>query len=420
MNNFHILSLPQWCSSLIMIALYFCLIISGILCYFIVKRDMQKIYFTGLVVLISVNCYLLSKLVQYQRISLVFIMIFFIFHVFYLICGIQKVKRQEQNKINRNSIKESADTLPVGLCFSRSNGQPYLVNQRMNELSYHFRGRILQNAESFWEDLKNENFISGVKNISSQKIPAVLLEDGTVWVFHRQQIKISGKDVIELTAMDSTRLYELSKELKNENKELKYTNQRLSDYEANVEELSKAQERLSMKIRIHDAIGQNLITTKYFLLQGEASNDLEKIIERWKDAIAMLKQEISGKEVITDSMKYLINAAQSAGVQVIIEGRVPKDKKILEMVMAAGAEALTNLVRHTKIRTLKIIFEQKTHSQKITFSNDENQISSIQEGGGLSSLRKRVEMTGGQMKIRMDDKFSLEIEVPQTERGDRL
>lgn len=324
------------------------------------------------------------------------------------------------SKINRNSIKESVDTLPVGLCFARSNGQPYLVNQKMNELSDHIRGRILQNEESFWKDLKNGNFVSGVKSISSQEMPAVLLEDGTVWVFHRQQIKISGKNVIELTAVDSTKLYELSKELKNENKELERTNQRLSEYEENVEELSKAQERLAMKIRIHDAIGQNLIATKYFILQGEASNDLGNIIERWENSIAMLKQEISKKEENTDAIKYLLNAAKSAGVKIILKGRIPTNKRVLEMVMAAGAEALTNLVRHTQIRTLKITFEQKTYSEKIVFCNDENQISFIQEGGGLSSLRKRVEMMGGQMKIRMDHRFLLEIELPQTGGGDRL
>ena len=175
-----------------------------------------------------------------------------------------------------------------------------------------------------------------------------------------------------------------------------------------------------MKIRIHDAIGKNLISTKYFILQGEASNDLGNIIERWENSIAMLKQEISKKEENTDAIKYLLNAAKSAGVKIILKGRIPTNKRVLEMVMAAGAEALTNLVRHTQIRTLKITFEQKTYSEKIVFCNDENQISFIQEGGGLSSLRKRVEMMGGQMKIRMDHRFLLEIELPQTGGGDRL
>lgn len=418
MNIFQSFSL--WGSSLIMIFLYVCMIISGILCYFIIQKRILKGYLAGLIIFLCIDFYLLSKLIQYQSHLFLGIIIFLILYILYLFYGYRGIKEQQQNKIDRNSIKESADTLPVGLCFARSNGHPYLVNQKMNELSDRLRGRILQNAESFWNDLKNGNLVPGVRNISSQKIPAVLLEDGSVWVFHRQTIKISGKDVMELTAIDSTRLYELSRELREENKELKQINQRLSEYEANVEELTKVQERLSMKIRIHDAIGQNLITTKYFLLQGEARNDLFKIIERWENSIAMLKQEISKEEETTDSIKYLINAARSAGVRVVLEGRIPNNQKILEMVVAAGAEALTNLVRHTKIRTLKIIFEHKRYSEKIIFLNEGNQISSIQEGGGLSSLRKRVETMGGQMKIRMNDRFSLEIEIPQTEGGDSL
>lgn len=412
--------LPLWESSLVMILLYGCLIISGILFYFMIQRRIPKGYLAGLIIFMCIDFYLLSNLIQYQSKASFGSIILLIIDICYLLYIHRIMKQQQHSRINRNSIKESADTFPVGLCFSRSNGHQYLVNQKMNELSDQLRGRVLQNAESFWNDLKNENLIPGVQNISSHRIPAVLLEDGSVWVFHRRKIQISGKEVMEFTAVDSTRLYELSKELRKENKELKRINQRLSDYEANVEELTKVQERLSMKIRIHDAIGQNLITTKYFLLQGEARNDIEKIIERWENAIAMLKQEISKEEEDTDSMKYLMNAAQSAGVKVTVEGKIPEDQKVLEIVMAAGAESLTNLVRHTQIRTLNITFEQKAYSEKIIFSNVGNQISSMQEGGGLSSLRKRVETMGGQMKIKMDDRFSLEIEIPQTEGGDSL
>lgn len=419
MNIFQVL--PVSGSAMVMIFLYFCLIISGILFYFIiVQRRIRNIYLTGLAIFVSIDFYILSKLVQYQNVSIFTILLFLIFYVCYLLYGIQVMNRKQKSKISRNSIKESADTLPVGLCFARSNGHPYLVNQKMNELSNRIRGRILQNAESFWADLQNENFVQGIQNVSSKKMPAVLLDDGSIWVFRREQIYIDGKDVVELTAIDSTKFYELSRELRCENEELKRINQRLSEYEENVEELTKAQERLSMKVRIHDAIGQNLITTKYFLLQGETQNDIQKILEKWQHSIAMLKQEVSKEEEATDSIKYLINAAQSAGVKIVLEGKVPGDKKVLEMIMAAGAEALTNLVRHTQIRTLKIRFEQQIYSEKIIFSNDGNHIHSIREGGGLLSLRKRVETMGGQMNIRMEEKFSLEIEIPQTERGDEI
>lgn len=419
MNIFQVL--PVSVSAMVMIFLYFCLIISGVLFYFIiVQRRIRNIYLIGLAIFISIDFYILSKLLQYQNVSIFTILLFLIFYVCYLLYGIQVMNRKQKSKISRNSIKESADTLPVGLCFARSNGHPYLVNQKMNELSNRIRGRILQNAESFWTDLQNEDFVQGIQNVSSKKMPAVLLDDGSIWVFRRKQIYIDGKDVVELTAIDSTKFYELPRELRCENEELKRINQRLSEYEANVEELTKAQERLSMKVRIHDAIGQNLITTKYFLLQGEVQNDIQKILEKWQHSIAMLKQEVSKEEEATDSIKYLINAAQSAGVKIVLEGKVPGDKKVLEMIMAAGAEALTNLVRHTQIRTLKIRFEQQIYSEKIIFSNDGNHIHSIREGGGLSSLRKRVETMGGQMNIRMEEKFSLEIEIPQTERGDEI
>lgn len=326
-------------------------------------------------------------------------------------------KKEKRHKIGKNSIKESADTLPMGLCFSRLNGHPYLVNEKMNELSSKLYGKTLQNEEKFWKNLQNENFRKGIQKVSSKNIPAVILEDGTVWVFQREIILVEGKDIIQLTATNTTRLYKLSKELYYENKELQMMNQRLQKYQTNLTEFVAAQERLSMKMRIHDSIGQNLIATKYFLLQDKMESDLSEILGKWNQSIAMLKQEVYQEQDTNDAVKNLIHAAKSVGVQIIFEGEIPKSGKTLDILIAAGAEALTNLVRHTKEKILKIKNEKTPYTTKLIFSNDKNTVSYIKEGGGLSSLRAKVEQAGGTMKIITNHLFSIEIELPEVIGG---
>lgn len=332
----------------------------------------------------------------------------------------------QKSKINKSTIKESADTLPMGLCFARLNGHPYLVNKKMNELSNLLRGKSLQNQESFWNDLLKGEFLSSAKKLSSDKTPIVLLEDGTVWVFRQEVIQIQGQNAIQLTATDSTQLYELYDKLQIKNHDLEIMNQKLREYGNQIEGLTKAQERLSLKMRIHDAIGQNLIATKYFLLQGSADrwqedkkSDITQILRKWEHSMSMLRHEVR-EEKNSDALQYLIDAAQSAGVQILLDGQVPQSTRVQEMIVAAGAEALTNAVRHARADKLWIIISETSNSYIIDFKNEKNKNHEVREGGGLSSLRKRVENMGGSMKIIADTDFILKIILPRRERGDLL
>ena len=421
----------------------------------------------------------LSKLTVYEmygmKIPVILIILYEGISAIYILNTILAEYEIQKSQINKGTIKESADTLPMGLCFARLNGHPYLVNKKMNELSNLLRGKSLQNQESFWNDLLKGEFLGDAKKLSSDKNPVVLLEDGTVWVFRQEVIQIQGKNAIQMTAADSTQLYKLYDKLQIKNQDLEIVNQKLREYGNQIEGLTKAQERLSLKMRIHDAIGQNLIATKYFLLQGSADGrqedreklqrykeklqedgeklqehsekpeenrkkwqnriekleedgrklqkqrekDIAQILKKWEHAVAMLRHEIQEKEE-SDALQYLTDAAQSAGVQILVEGRMPQSTREQEMIVVAGAEALTNAVRHARADKLWITISENSDGYIIDFKNKENENHKIQEGGGLSSLRKRVENMGGSMKIIADTDFILKIILPKRERGDFL
>lgn len=344
------------------------------------------------------------------------VLTFLVLSCLYTVWILRQGRRERKHTITRESIRESANSLPMGLCFARSSGQPFLVNRKMESLSQELCGETLQNAESFWQTvsegiLKNEAMRSRVLDI-----PAVILPDGAAWVFDRQTFTMDGQEVVQMTATDATELYGLTCRLKQENSVLRGMNARLKLYGRKVEDLTRTQERLAMKVRIHDSIGQNLMATRYFLAQeaqGIEGLSLDPILQKWHQSIAMLRREEMPEETI-GALKYLTDAAESAGVRVVVSGTMPDRGAAVEFIVAAGAEALTNAVRHADAKTLKIAIQEMPLVYSAVFTNDgELPEAPLQEGGGLSGLRKRIEAAGGTMFVSIQPEFALKITIPK-------
>ena len=191
----------------------------------------------------------------------------------------------EKNAITRSSVKESLDWLNTGLCFAYKNGMVMLINHRMNNLSHTIFGIDLQNANAFWERLKDGEIQAGVARLVMGENPTFRLPDQTVWTFAREEIE----GITQLTAAETTRLHQLTEELKEKNAELSVMNERLRKYGENVDKLTREKERLETKARIHRELGQALLLTRRYL-QSESENtkDLLNVLKR---NIAMLRLE---------------------------------------------------------------------------------------------------------------------------------
>ena len=158
-------------------------------------------------------------------------------------------------------------------------------------------------------------------------------------------------------------------------------------------------------------------------MKGADEDDAYDIFVKWKRIAALLRQEDSGEEC-TGVIKYLTNAAESAGVRIILEGEMPEKPETQELIVAAGAEALTNAVRHAGVRELRMIIKENSDSYLIDFLNDcgdaaNSSPMTVSEGGGLSSLRHRVESSGGIMSVKRGDVFTLSIILPKERNGDQ-
>ena len=171
-----------------------------------------------------------------------------------------------------------------------------------------------------------------------------------------------------------------------------------------------------MKIQIHDSIGQNLMMTRHYLLQeaqGASNQDPALILQNWQHTIALLRREVE-PDKSKGVVQYLIDAAESAGVEVLLQGELPQESRVVELITAAGAEALTNAVRHADAKQLRMKVSQTDLVCSVVFTNDGRRPEKpLQEGGGLTGLRRRIEGEGGTMTVSADPEFSLTVTIPK-------
>ena len=174
----------------------------------------------------------------------------------------------------------------------------------------------------------------------------------------------------------------------------------------------RSREILETKIQIHKEMGQALLASRAYLTQTESVIEKESVRKRWEYVVLLLKKETEISEG-KNEWKQFIKTAEDAGVKIIVHGDIPTEEKQLELLMGAAAEALTNAVRHGGADQLRIEIQHVT-SWNIFFTNNGKKPESIvTEGGGLGSLRTRLEEGGGSMNIFTKPEFVLAITLPE-------
>ena len=323
----------------------------------------------------------------------------------FLACAVVREVRLRKATLTRSAIKESLDHLPTGLCFYAENGRVLLVNHQMVRLCHTMLGSDLQNAALMWEKLSGGTLCAGVTRMSMGSQPSFRLPDQTVWTFSREALQ----GFYQITAANTTRLYELTEDLKQKNIELAALHLRLKQYEENVEELSRAKEQLHTKTRLHSELGQALLATRRYLVNPAGQQPAP--LDIWKRSIAILRMD-GDSTAEPSSLQTLIQTANASGVSVEVEGQIPPQAEIARLFAEAAAEALTNAVRHADARTLHIVFSETHSHYLVSFQNDGRLPEGpITEGGGLSNLRRKVETSGGSMRISCRPAYTLTVSV---------
>ena len=337
--------------------------------------------------------------------------------------------RRKKNELSPFSIKEATDKLPMGICFADPNGRIILCNNRMRRLSFALCGHELQIKSDM------ENALSVPDRSVTVKDDCYILPDKTVWQFRTQTITVESDDRWQqITAHNVTELYNGYQKQEEINEELAEVNRKLRKMYARMEDDVKEKESLDLKVYIHDTIGRSLLTIRDIIDSGE---DTERKLETLQNAIGMLASNRVTSVSTMDEVKrtaqqlgvavkidgYLPRdtaaeelTAKQLGVAVEVEGYLPRDTAAEELTVAAAKECVTNCIKHADGNEVYIRIAQRGERYDVTITNNGKiPTEPIKEGSGLSTLRRSIESSGGEMHISHNPRFALLITIPAKE-----
>ena len=333
----------------------------------------------------------------------------------YLFAGIQMfgIFKHRRNCLRENAIQESLDNLPSGIVFFDGNGMPKLMNRRMHQICMNLAGRDIQNIteleEALSKPLKEQVFFDDDLKVYG-------FSDGSVWKFSEKEIITTGGDRFsQVLASEVSELYQSKVLLKRENQKLQEMSAAMKELSKNVVTLTREEETLSMKMRVHDNLGYSVLAAQRMLMR-ESEEDRDVFLSQWKQTLDLLNKD---NESVEDEQlhRQVQDRAKFLGVKIIYTGEKIWKSHIFRLLDIILLEALSNCVRHAGASELYVKFGSAEHEWGVVITdNGQKPEKNIKEGGGLSGIRKRVEQCGGTLRICSDPIFSITVKIPKEVR----
>lgn len=332
------------------------------------------------------------------------LMLFLVILLIEIYCFCQN-RRKAVNIITYDSIKESLDNLPSGICFSDSNGTPLLINHTMHKIAYQTFGEMVLNIEECRKKIKNGNVSKNVSLIRSNE-ENIIKTDTAIWNIKET---IHG-DILETIALDITEEFHLTDEITVQNQRLNDMNKKMREYAKKRNQYIAEKENLEAKIRVHDNIGRSLIAFRYYLESSD--KDKDTLFKIWKNSIILNKNEALFYE--PDEWQNLLLASKNVGVNISIDGYMPENDELKHITINILLEALNNAVRHAKGNNLYVSINENSNAYFIKIKNDGIQPKEqIKEKGGLKNLRENITLLGGAFDVIHSPCFEMKIELPK-------
>lgn len=160
---------------------------------------------TGVVIVVLMDCghymhvtntdaYKAFQTVMFEVPYQIYLMVELISCVALFAMAIEGAKYRTDN-VTPDSIQQAIDALPDGISISSKDGIVRLSNLKINTLSRALTGKVLTNAELFWDAV--------IKNGKEQGGSYLVdLQDNEVWLFTKEDIDIDGTDYDQITSMN--------------------------------------------------------------------------------------------------------------------------------------------------------------------------------------------------------------------------
>lgn len=321
---------------------------------------------------------------------------------------------KNRRALNDTSIKEAFDNLPTGVCFFSESGLPVLCNRAMHRFSFAISGKDVQFVTDLEECFAGDFIpLDGVR----REDKVFSFSDGTAWQLEKRSFSYkNGAAYTQYIATDVTNLNENRLELARENDRLSKAQAELQRLSANVVATTREEEILNTKMRVHDEMGRCLMEARKFLQDASGESIPAETLHSWQRAVSMLKYNNDVAQ--EDMLRQIRTTCRSVRLEFVQTGHLPQQETAAYLLTCAVRECVTNAVRYAGASKLFADFSETEALARVCVSNNGDQPKEeIVEGGGLSTLRRRIEREGGSMLVQSLPEFRLTVTVPKEKEG---
>ncbi len=344
-----------------------------------------KVYELLLLFLLTLLCLygmeLLKKSIINKNVMIVMMVVIIIF-IIKIGFNIFKFK----SKLSVFSVKEAIDLSPNGIMFINKK-EAYLVNQTMK--------KILDELNI------KDNYIENLCNKSNKKYGENLLIClDKVW-----QLKYVENQ--EIILMDVTDIYNLEKQIEEQNKKIILNNNRIRKTLINIEKFEREKNLIKIKNEFHDVLGYQLSLFQQYLNknEGKVSKDiLKNLIDNIYDEFKNEKKDVYSQ------LTNLINIYNIFDININLVGNLPIDNQKAQIFFEIIRESITNAIIHAKSRNIDIDIKNNNYNYEMIISNDgdipENY---IMESDGIKGMRRKLDEINGYLEIKLDQQFVIKV-----------
>lgn len=307
--------------------------------------------------------------------------------------------RFRRTHLTPDAIRQTLDLLPEGLCVSAADGTVLLANLQLNALSRALTGTGLSDAQRFWRRIEAEG-----REQNGQYL--LKLPSGEVWQLDRGRLTMDGADYDRIRATNVTARYRIVEELAQKHEHLQDIQRRMKAVADLSADMFVAQEAANARVALHNQLGQVLLMGRHLIEHPEAT-DAGVVCMTTKQMNAFLLGEAeTPPQKPDDPLQSAIADARSIGVTTQLLGQLPRDTAQLELAADAIRECAANTRKHANGDLLTVRIDEDGRQFTLT-NNGSPPRGPITESGGLLSLRREVEATGGAMRLKNSPAFEL-------------
>lgn len=322
------------------------------------------------------------------------------------------IRLYEKKRITTMSVKEAMDSLPVGVLCYAPGIRVLLVNHAMQDFCRKITGTVLEDGETFCRSLQGGELLPECSRVTVGGESVIVLPDSTAWKISESDVPYENHTVRMVLASEITQVYHKTQELQEIQQRVEKLGQRLQKVNREIVALTAEREILNARVRIHDEMGSNLLAIRRFLLNGGTEAEKAELMDSLYRSVAFLKKDSSVR--VQDEYELLISMASRLGLAISVTGELPQTEPHKHIVATAIHECLTNTIRHAHGDELRVDLSENKDTIKAVFTNNGVQpTETVNEKGGLKSLRELIVQAGGSMTIEVQPVFTVTIKLPE-------